>query len=76
MNTAKHSDVPTLKSEVDFTSAPASVVKRVQNEILITIQDRPNTILLTSKPGKGNSTLLRTIANKVAVTDRLIYLNG
>ncbi len=76
MNTATHTKIPTLRNEVDLTSAPPSVVKRVQNEILISIQNRPITILLTGESKKGKTTLLRTISTKVAVNERMIFLNG
>ncbi len=76
MNAVTHSSAPTLDNDVDFTSALVSVVQRIQNEILISVQNDAATILLTGQSGKGKSILLRTIGTKVAANGRLIFLNG
>ena len=76
MTTVSHSHIPTLKNEVDFTCALPSVVQRVQNEILISIQNHSNIIVLTGEAGKGKTTLLRTIGNKISNNNRLIFFTG
>jgi len=56
--------------------APVTVVQRIRNEILDAMNSSSNIILLTGETGKGKTTLLQAIGNKVAVSSRLIFFNG